>query len=1018
MNGKVLIRAGWVLASVAQPLAAVDFAREVLPILSDNCLSCHGPDEKDRKAGLRLDTREGALEALVPGDAAASELLARVLTEDADELMPPPESHKPRLNPQQVAVLRQWIEQGAPWAQHWAFVKPVKQPVQGHPVDFWVREKLRQEGLKPAAQAESHTLLRRVALDLTGLGPSPELIAKWQAGASWDEVVEALLESPHYGERMAMWWLDLARYADTDGFQSDATRTNWPWRDWVVKAFNENLGFDAFTRLQFAGDLESKATAEQVLATCFHRNHMTNGEGGRDPEESRVDYVIDRVNTVGAVWLGLTLGCAQCHTHKFDPIQHRDYYQLAAFFNSIDEDGKAGGGAKPFLAYQSVHGERTVAEAKQLVEERVPVEKAARAAAQAPFADWLQAQWQRTRQAGFQTWQVLPTKQMWTAKGSSLRQLADLSVVAEGANPRQDDYLLALRPTLSRITGLRLEVLPSEQATRGGLARGKAGEFILTDIKVQVRSAGSTQVREIAVANAVADVEKDDKAVRQYGSVKGVLDDDPRNGWTTAGHPVGDGHQAVFALAEPLVLAADEELVFELQHRSTDGDANLARFRLSATDEAGPGVRQVGATPLQALAEVREQAALAEPLRGQLFDTFLADHDPYQQAKAALERAQAQLKEAQAAAGKLNVMVLKERKEPRATHVLERGVWDKPGEKVERGVPVAIAPWEDGLPRDRRGLADWLMHPEHPLTARVLVNHVWQMLFGTGLVRTADDFGLQGEAPSHPELLDSLAVSFRESGWDIKALLRWIVTSETYRQDSAITPELLEKDPQNRLLARGARFRLPAWMIRDAALHRAGLLNPVLGGPPVRPYQPAGVWEEIFMGRYSYLPSEGAAQHRRTLYAFWRRSSAPTFLFDSAQRRVCEVTVSRTNTPLQALTLMNDESLREAARAIAQQASEEAGVALVEDDVAAEATLRQRLQFMARQVLGRELGAAELPVLMREQQRALAHYSGHPAEAAAFLKLGQKPVVASAELAALTLVCGLLMNLDEAITHE
>lgn len=1006
------------LASAVQPLAAVDFAREVLPILSDNCLSCHGPDEKDRKAGLRLDTREGALEALVPGDAAASELLARVLTEDADEVMPPPKSHKPRLNPQQVAVLRQWIEQGAPWAQHWAFVKPVKLPTQGHPVDFWVREKLRQEGLKPAPQAESHTLLRRVALDLTGLGPSSELIAKWQAGASWEEVVDVLLASPHYGERMAMWWLDLARYADTDGFQSDATRTNWPWRDWVVKAFNENLAFDAFTRLQFAGDLEPTATAEQVLATCFHRNHMTNGEGGRDPEESRVDYVIDRVNTVGAVWLGLTLGCAQCHTHKFDPIQHGEYYQLAAFFNSIDEDGKAGGGAKPFLAYQSEYGQRTVAEAKQLVEERVPVEKAARAAAQAPFVEWLEAQWQRTRKVGFQTWQVLPAKQLWTAKGSALRQLTDLSVVAEGANPRQDDYLLALRPALSRITGLRLEVLPSEKATRGGLARGKTGEFILTDIKVQVRSAGSTQVREIAVVNAVADVEKDDKAVRQYGSVKGVLDDDPRNGWTTAGHPVGAGHQAVFALAEPLVLAADEELVFELQHRSTDGDANLARFRLSATDEAGPGVRQVGVTPLQALAEVQEQAALAEPLREQLFDTFLADHEPYQQAKAALERAQAQLKEAQAAAGKLNVMVLKERKEPRATHVLERGVWDKQGEKVERGVPVAIAPWDERLPRDRRGLADWLMHPEHPLTARVLVNHVWQMLFGTGLVRTADDFGLQGEPPSHPELLDTLAVSFRESGWDIKALLRMIVTSETYRQNSAVTPALLEKDPQNRLLARGARFRLPAWMIRDVALHRAGLLNPVLGGPPVRPYQPAGVWEEIFMGRYSYVPSEGAAQHRRTLYAFWRRSSAPTFLFDSAQRRVCEVTVSRTNTPLQALTLMNDESLREAARAIAQRVSEQAGVALVEDDVAAEATLRQRLQSMARQVLGRELDAAELPVLVREQQRAQAHYAGHPAEAAAFLKLGQKPVVASAELAALTLVCGLLMNLDEAITHE
>ncbi len=969
----------------------VQFSRDVLPILSENCLSCHGQDEAHRKADLRLDTREGALAVIRPGKPELSDLIARLVTQDADEIMPPPKSHKPPLKPGQVAVLQQWVKEGAPWGKHWSFEKPVKRAVQGHPVDFFVEQRLKKEGLSRSPRAPDHTRHRRLSFDLTGLpplGPSQE---------SWEEEIDSLLASPHFGERMAMWWLDVARYSDTDGFQSDATRTNWPWRDWVVESFNANKPFDQFTLEQFAGDLLPKATPEQQLATCFHRNHMTNGEGGRDKEESRIDYVIDRVNTVGSAWLGLTLGCTQCHSHKFDPISHADYYAMNAFFNSIDEDGAAGSAAKPYLSYQSPYVERAVREAQALVDQRKPVEAAAKSAAEKPFREWL-AQRQQQVRSGFQAWHLLRGK-VESQEGTQLAQQADGAVIASGANPRQDDYRLISRVPGRRLTGLKLEVLPQA----GALSRGKSGEFILTDIKVQVRRKGSTQVRDIPLAGAVADFEAGGGKPREYGAVKGTLDDDPRNGWTTVGAPKDKPHLAVYELREPLALEAEEELVVELRHRSTLGDANLASFRLFFSDQSGPGVRGVGKAPLEQLAEA--QGKVDEKLRALLFSQFLEDHAPYQQAKASLDRAVTQLGEVKGAAKKLNVMVLAERKEPRDTHVLLRGVWDKKGDKVQPGVPEAIASWPAGLPRNRIGLARWITSREHPLTARVFVNHLWQMFFGAGLVRTADDFGLQGQRPTHPELLDWLAVDFMEHGWDIKHLIRRIVTSETYQQDSAASPDLLARDPENRLLARGPRFRLPSWMLRDSALAASGLLNPALGGPPVRPYQPEGVWEEIFMGRFTYEPSEGSAQYRRTLYAFWRRSIAPTFLFDSAQRRVCEVGMTRTNTPLQALTLLNDRTVLTAARELSHQMLSQPEIPSV-------------LTWLHERVLSRKPTAPELVVLRREWQRAYDHYAKRPNEAAAYLEAAPADPGRLARLAAGCLIATMLMNLDEAITHE
>ncbi|MFM9148587.1 MAG: DUF1549 and DUF1553 domain-containing protein, partial [Verrucomicrobiota bacterium] len=660
------------------------------------------------------------------------------------------------------------------------------------------------------------------------------------------------------GERLAMWWLDAARYADTDGFQSDATRNNWPWRDWVVDAFNRNLPYDQFTLEQFAGDLLPGSTPEQKVATAFHRNHLTNGEGGRDPEESRVDYVIDRVNTVGSTWLGLTLGCCQCHSHKFDPVSQSDYYALTAFFNSIDEDGKAGGGAKPFLPYQSVHSARALQEAQSLVQAAKPAEAAARSAARAPFEAWLSST-VRTVTAGHRSWKPVKADTLETAEGTVLTQEDDLAVQASGPHPNQDEYRLITTPRGRRVAGLRLEVLPHPSHTEGALSRGKDGEFLLTDLKVQVRTRGNSLIRDIALDSAVADVGADKQKNNNSGDVKDTLDDDPRNGWTTIGADKKAPHTAVYRLAEPLTLGADEEMIIELRQRSTLGDRNIGRFRLSVTDEAGPAVASVGVTPLERLARA---AGAADPkLREDLFSQFLADHRPYREARSALDRAQRDFDDIKARAGKVNVMVLAERKQPRDTFVLVRGVWDKHGDKVGRDAPAAVLTWPQDLPKDRAGLARWITAKENPLAARVAVNHLWQLLFSNGIVRSVEDFGLQGERPSHPELLDWLAVDFRETGWDIKRLLRLIVTSETYRQDSSVTPALLSKDPDNRLLARGSRYRLPSWMLRDAALRASGLLHPVLGGPPVRPHQPDGVWEELFMGRFKYDSSEGPAQY-------------------------------------------------------------------------------------------------------------------------------------------------------------
>jgi mono/diheme cytochrome c family protein len=819
------------LAVVAAPGRAVagpvHFGRDVLPILSDNCFGCHGPDARARKGGLRLDTRDGALRqtdpVIIPGASTASELIRRVASGDARERMPPPKSGR-RLSAQQVDLLRRWVDEGAHWGVHWAFelpLRPEPPPVRDarwprNPIDRFVLARLEAEGLAPSAEAPPEALIRRLSLDLTGLPPSPAEVDAFVADTSADayaRLVDRLLASPHYGERMSWDWLDAARYADSNGYQGDSERTMWPWRDWAVAALNRNMPFDQFTLWQLAGDLLPGAGAQQRLATAFCRNHMINGEGGRIPEENRVDYVMDMTETVGTVWLGLTLTCCRCHDHKYDPLSMRDYYGLFAFFNQTPVTGAGGDPQSP--------------------------------------------------------------------------------PVLEVATKEHADRLAALNVAL----GAAARAV--EQAERSRFPRG-------------------------------------------------------------AGLPASSSAKAVGLGAE--ITAA---LKLPADRRSRDQLEQLQRHFQ------------------------KRDPAYAAVLQGQL--RALGTRD-------ALARSIPR------------VMVMEDMARTRETFLLTRGSYDKPGEKVSAAVPRALPDLPAGTPRNRLGLARWVVSSQNPLTARVVVNRSWQQFFGTGLVKTAEDFGVRAEKPSHPELLDYLANEFVRTGWDVKALHRLIVTSATYRQSSRVTPLLLERDPHNRLLARGARFRLASWLIRDQALAAGGLLVRRIGGPPVHPYQPPGVWEEATFGQKRYQPDRGEALYRRSLYTFWRRIIGPTVFFDSAARQTCVVKPTRTNSPLHALTTLNDVTYVEAARALAQR---------VLTTAARDPSARVELAF--RVVLARRPTPQESQILLTALARAGHRFAADRAAAEKCLAVGESPRdqrLDPVEHAAWAVVCSTLLNLDEALTRE
>lgn len=816
------------IASGEEP--EIQFGSQILPILSEHCFQCHGPDENAREADLSLHTQDGALRTndpiIRPGNSNDSELMRRILSANIDEVMPPPSANLP-MSAQQIELLRRWIDEGAPWGKHWAYEAPKRPFVPDNvpAIDYFIDKQLVQRGITPNTRASRETLIRRATLDLTGLPPTLEEIDTFLEDTSpdaYERVIDRLLASPHFGERMAWDWLDAARYADTNGFQGDPERTMWPWRDWVVNALNANMPYDQFTKEQLAGDLLPDATRDQILASGFNRNNMHNGEGGRIAEETRVENVFDRVETTSTIWLGATFTCCRCHDHKFDPFTLRDYYGLYDIFNQMSENGQGRGGqAEPAIDFSTPEEERRV---------------------------------QSTREQ-----HALAAKEV---EAFELKKFP--------------------RPAGAPLTQSAAADLP--------------GNLPATLAKSKPKDRGVD-----AVLEAIGYFESDGK--------------DPE-------------------YAEVL---------------------NKLLTAIRARDNARKSVTRV--------------------------------------------------------------MVMDEIKKPRTTFVLTKGLYDKPTDiQVVGSLPTSLAPPAESTSEstpparlNRLDLAQWLVDPSNPLSARVTANRFWQSFFGIGIVKTAEDFGVQGEMPSHPELLDWLATEFTESGWDVKALCKQIVMSEAYQRSSRITPELLETDPDNRLLARGARYRLPSWMIRDLALAASGLMVDQLGGPSVKPYQPSGIWEEATFGKKTYEQDHGESLYRRTLYVYWRRIVGPTMLFDNAARQTCSVNRFSTNTPLHALTTLNDIAYVEAARTMAER------VMKLTPKPA------DRIETAFRLVTSRRPTQAEKAILAKRLSTLLSQYAADSAAAAKLLQVGESqrdPGLDLTEHAAYTGLCSLILNLDEAISRE
>jgi Protein of unknown function (DUF1553)/Protein of unknown function (DUF1549)/Planctomycete cytochrome C len=814
---------------------APDFSREILPLLSENCFHCHGQDAKARKADLRLDVEAEAKKPIegnfpiLAGKSAQSEIMKRMLSTDPDDQMPPPKSNR-KVTKEQVEMIGRWIDGGAKWGEHWAFTRVEKPKLPevrdqkseiSNPIDAFVRAKLAEKGMKPAAQASPETLIRRVSLDLTGLPPTPVEVSAFASSfrlhpSSFEALVDRLLASPRHGERWVWEWLDASRYADSNGYQGDNDRTAWPWRDWVIKSINDNMPYDQFTIWQLAGDLLPNATKEQKLATAFVRNHMINGEGGRIPEENRIEYLFDQAETVGTVWLGLTLQCTRCHDHKFDPLTMNDYYSLVAFFNSTPVDGQGRGGQTP--------------------------------------------------------------------------------------------------PVLDMST-------PGEEA--------KSAE-------------AQKKVNQVAKEVEAFEVKK----------------------WQ---RPAGKGLEESDAVKLP---------------------GNLPSY-IAKTEPVKRGVDPL----LESINYFKEK------------DKAYAD---------VLQKLMDAVRKRDAAKNNVTkVMVMEERKEgPRDTFLLGKGAYDNvTTTKVSATTPGKLPPMPAGARQNRLGLAQWLVSRDNPLTARVTVNRYWQSLFGIGLVKTAEDFGVQGERPLHMDLLDFLAADFMDHGWDVKRLIKMIVMSETYRQSSRVEPGAWSMDPENRFLSRGPRFRLPSFMLRDQALAISGLLSEIRGGPAVKPYQPEGIWEEASFGKIKYSPGTGTDLYRRSLYTFWRRIVGPTMVFDNATRQTCVVKADRTNTPLHALTTMNETTFVECARVLAQRLLTDA---TLRDDAA-------RFDLAWSLAMARKPTTKENQTLAATLDKLRARFARTLEDAKALLAVGDSrrdEKLSVTEHAAWTSICLTILNLDEVLNKE
>jgi hypothetical protein len=1053
--------------ALAAPATTVQFNRDIRPILSERCYPCHGPDQSKRASKLRLDVESiakgdlGGHFAIVPGNSAASELVRRVTSNDTARRMPPAYSGAAKLSDREIALLTRWIEQGAAWQKHWSFIPPVRPELPEvtdrtwpkNSIDFFVLSRLDAEGLKPSPEADKRTLLRRVSFDLTGLPPTPAEIEAFlgdTSPAAYEKVVDRLLASPHYGERMAMRWLDAARYADTNGYQTDAERFMWRWRDWVIDSFNRNLPYDRFVVEQLAGDLLPAATRDQIVATGFNRNHRGNGEGGIIPQEYAVEYVVDRVDTTSTVFLGVTLGCARCHNHKFDPFTQEDFYRMFAYFNRVPERGNAFkyGNSPPTIAAPTAQQETRLhaLEAKLTAAEQ-------RAAALEPEVASAQHAWEASL-AGKPDFDWAPSR----AVAVHLPLNGSLQGEITPDPPRAEKYLYLMEngPVQKEVS------FTSRAEWKGGAPRyapgrvGQAGEFD-GQRYVDAGNVGnfgfydsftlSAWINPSAATGTILSRALDDPEGKGFALflkdghlaanlLQRWLDDGvrveseeavPLNRWshvalTYDGSRLASGVR-LYLDGQPLkikVLLDYMNQPFDAKQplRIGGGLGPASRFRgliaevrayrsALTAEEAAVLALPDPINPLARIPVPQLTPAQSAKLRG----CFLDRYAPETLRSAHTELLDLREERERFVDNLPTVMVMQDSPAARETHILLRGAYDRPGPRVDAGVPSVLPPLPAAAPDNRLGLAKWMVDPSNPLTARVAVNRFWQNIFGVGLVKTVEDFGSQGEWPSHPELLDWLATEFVRTGWDIKAIQKTIVMSAAYRQSSKVNPELLQKDPENRLLARGPRLRLPAEMVRDQALAISGLLVDKIGGPSVKPYQPAGLWKEL-SGGDDYKPDTGEGLHRRSLYTYWKRTAPPPMMmnFDAAGREACVVRESRTNTPLQALNLMNDVTYLEAARKMAERMMLEGGAAPA-----------SRIAYGFALATARRPSPREAEILASSFSYYRDAFQSAPQDAARFLSQGEAPrnqQLDVRELAAYSAVASLILNLDSAVTKE
>ena len=1028
------------LSATPQPQAAtpaVDFVRDIQPILQTSCVKCHGPTRS--RGGLQLHERSLAMKGgdsgvvIQPGRGADSLLVRRVIGVEGEDLMP---REGDPLSPAQIALLRTWIDQGAPWPvtaaavaaaapsaperRHWAYVTPVAAPVPDvddpawprNEIDRFVVARLTHENLTPSPEAPFETLVRRVSLDLIGLPPTvAELDAALadaaRAGrdAAYARVVDRLLASPHYGERWARPWLDLARYADSNGYEKDRLRTMWKYRDWVIDAFNRDMPFDQFTIEQIAGDMLPDATDAQRIASGFHRNTMLNQEGGIDVEEARWQTLVDRVNTTATVWLGTTLGCAQCHDHKYDPFTQHDYYKLLAFFENVEYTAGGAQGGDRFVNEPQITlptpEQETRRKALQSEIDALNVELRA----DTPERAAAQAEWEQTVLAADASWTPLQLARFESTAGSTSEPLDDASLLVTGANTGENVYTLTTTTPIAGARAIRLEALPDARLPQGGPGRDPYGNYVLNVFEV------AADGRPLRVRTARAD----DAAVSLESFRTPAGSAGPPRGWTvdvTRDPPGRLRRQLVFTFDQPLG-EAGTTLTIRLGHTGRPIGQGVGRIRLSVTASAEP-LKVVEVSVRQRLTLNVPAATRTEAQQREMATLFRSVSPTFRELRDKITTAQNALRDL----GIVTALVMREKNthDRPSTFVRRRGNFLDRGQQVYADVPASLPRLPVDVMPNRLGLARWLVDDENPLTARVAVNRAWEQFFGRGLVETSEDFGIQGTPPSHPELLDWLAVQFMEQGWRLKPLHRMIVMSSAYRQASTVSAALAERDPYNRLLARGPRFRVEAEMVRDITLAASGLLSRTIGGPSVFPSQPDGIWQNPYSSD-RWVMSEGEDRYRRGLYTFLRRTSPyPAFMtFDATSREACTVRRVRTNTPLQALTLLNDDAFFDAARALARRVASE--VAPGPNRRPAD-LVRARAAYAFRLVTSRTPAAAELDRVAAAFRLHLGQYQGQLERARQVI--GGTPVtgVNAAEQAAWTLVANALLNLDETVTKD